>query len=80
MTVPQFAGAIETLLRLQMIELESDDEPKVVTTAYGATWLMANFHWEQGDRAMLVPNSDAWVMTPPEPRSRFNAISGVEDS
>jgi hypothetical protein len=81
LTAAQFAGAMDTLQRLQMVELEeSGDEPRVVSTAYGSKWLMANFHWVQGDRATLEPNDDNWVMTPPEPRSHVNAIAGVKDS
>ena len=50
-----------------MAELEGfDDDQTFKISSHGANWLMSNFHWEQNERAILVPNQDTWVMTPPE--------------
>jgi hypothetical protein len=82
MTVRQFDEAIDTLRRLQMVELDGQpDEQRAKVSDHGAAWLMANFHWVDGDRATLEANGDGWVMTAPEndPSSPSSTL-GSKDS
>ncbi len=73
MSAMQFDHSIETLLRLQMIDMaEINGEPGVVVSDHGVSWLFANFHWQDGERALLQPNDDNWTMTLPDKRGTIS--------